>query len=61
LDIGCVAAHGYFLFDLPLKQYQFFNGGKPATAFLFQLISQLQYSGTVPMIDVLSYFKWLNK
>lgn len=61
LDIGCVAAHGYFLFEPTTKQYQFFNGRKPATAFLFQLISQLQFSGTVPMIDVLSYFQWLNK
>jgi hypothetical protein len=61
LDIGCIAAHGYFLFEPTTKKYQFFNGGKPATAFLFQLISQLQYSGTVPMIDVLSYFQWLNK
>lgn len=61
LDIGCIAAHGYFLFEPTTKQYQFFKGGKPATAFLFQLISQLQFSGTVPMIDVLSYFQWLNK
>lgn len=61
LDIGCVATHGYFLYDDAGKQYQFFNGGKPATAFLFQLISQLQFSGTVPMIDVLAYFQWLNK
>jgi hypothetical protein len=61
LDIGCIAAYGYFLFEPTSKRYQFFNGGKPATAFLFQLISQLQFSGTVPMIDVLSYFQWLNK
>jgi hypothetical protein len=33
--------------------------GKPATAFLFKLISQLQFSGTVPMIDVEAYGKWL--
>jgi hypothetical protein len=36
-------------------------GGKPATAFLFNLISQLQFSGTVPMIDVLAYAQWLAK
>jgi hypothetical protein len=61
LDLGCIAAHGYFMFDSGTDSYQFFNGGKPATAFLFQLISLLQYSGTVPMIDVLAYFQWLNK
>jgi hypothetical protein len=61
LDIGCIAAHGYFLYEHSQKSYQFFKDGKPATAFLFQLISLLQFSGTVPMIDVLAYFQWLNK
>jgi len=37
------------------------DGGKPATAFLFKLISQLQFSGTVPMIDIDAYGKWLIK
>lgn len=60
LDIGCVAAHGYFLYDEASQSNQIVEGGKPATAFLFQLISQLQFSGTVPMIDVLAYFQWLN-
>jgi hypothetical protein len=41
--------------------YETFLGGKPATAFLFKLISQLQFSGTVPMIDVLAYAEWLSK
>jgi hypothetical protein len=36
-------------------------GGKPATAFLFKLIAQLQFSGTVPMIDVQAYAEWLSK
>jgi hypothetical protein len=58
LDIGCVAARGYFLRDD--SEYVFQNGGKPATSFLFKLISMLQFSGTVPMIDVLAYSKWLN-
>jgi len=61
LDMGCIAAHGYFLYDAPTESYQIFDGGKPATAFLFQLISALQFSGTVPMIDVIAYFQWLNK
>jgi hypothetical protein len=54
LDIGCVAAHGHFFLDQHSK-YEFITGGKPSTAFLFRLISQLQFSGTVPMIDVMAY------
>ena len=41
--------------------YTFVNENKPATAFLFKLISQLQFSGTVPMIDVEAYGQWLTK
>ncbi len=60
LDLGCVAAHGYFSFDQKTERYDIHNGGKPATAFLFKLISQLQFSGTVPMIDVKAYAQWLS-
>lgn len=59
LDLGCVAAHGYFNFNEKVSQYDIHNAGKPATAFLFKLISQLQFSGTVPMIDVQAYGRWL--
>jgi hypothetical protein len=59
LDIGCVASHGHFFYDGPSGAYQFVNEGKPATAFLFKLIAQLQFSGTVPMIDVEAYAQWL--
>ncbi len=59
LDIGCVAAHGFFYFDAPMMQYQFHAASMPATAFLFKLIAQLQFSGTVPMIDVQAYANWL--
>ena len=34
-------------------------GGKPATAFLFELIAQLQAIATVPMIDIRAYARWL--
>jgi hypothetical protein len=58
LDIGCVAAYGMFGCDSggchaisPL--------GKPATAFLFELIALLQSSATVPMIDIRAYARWL--
>lgn len=61
LDIGCVAAHGYFCYDAQSTKYDVRKAGKPATAFLFKLISQLQFSGTVPMIDVLAYSKWLSE
>lgn len=61
LDLGCVAAHGYFRFDQKTTGYEILDGRKPATAFLFQLISQLQFSGTVPMIDVQAYAQWLSK
>ena len=60
LDLGCVAAHGYFAFDEVSGAYKTHAGGKPATAFLLTLISQLQFSGTVPMIDVQAYAQWLS-
>jgi hypothetical protein len=61
IDIGCIAAHGYFKFEPTSGTYEILEGAKPATAFLFQLISQLQFSGTVPMIDVQAYSQWLAK
>ena len=61
LDLGCVAAHGHFHFDREGSRYEVHSGGKPATAFLFKLISLLQFSGTVPMIDVKAYSAWLTK
>lgn len=60
IDIGCVAAQGYFSKESGTDQYTIIEGGKPATAFLFKLISMLQFAGTVPMIDVLAYSKWLT-
>jgi hypothetical protein len=61
LDMGCVAAHGYFALNSTTNRYEIFAGSKPATGFLFQLISRLQFSGTVPMIDVQAYAQWLSK
>lgn len=58
LDLGCIAAHGHFYSNE--IGYKFISGGKPATSFLFKLISELQFSGTVPMIDVLAYSQWLK-
>lgn len=60
IDLGCVAAHGHFFFNQSSDAYEFITAGKPATAFLFRLISQLQFSGTVPMIDIQAYARWLG-
>jgi hypothetical protein len=61
LDIGCVASHGHFFFDQATSTYSLTNEERAATAFLFKLISSLQFSGTVPMIDIEAYAKWLVK
>lgn len=61
LDIGCVASHGHFFRDPASGAYSFETESKPATAFLFKLIAQLQFSGTVPMIDIDAYARWLTK
>ncbi|AZO59673.1 hypothetical protein EJ078_10830 [Mesorhizobium sp. M1A.F.Ca.IN.022.06.1.1] len=58
LDIGCVAAHGWFGRSVD-GQTAVTTGGKPATAFLMELIARLQEIGTVPMIDVRAYARWL--
>ena len=58
LDVGCVAAHGTFGCDSD-QCYTITPPGKPATAFLFELIARLQSTATVPMIDIRAYGKWL--
>jgi len=58
LDLGCVAAHGMFGCDDD-GCYTLTPQGKPATAFLLELIARLQNIATVPMIDVRAYAKWL--
>jgi len=60
LDLGCVAAHGMFSSD-EKDCYSIAPHGKPATAFLFELIARLQSSATVPMIDICAYANWLTK
>lgn len=60
LDIGCVAAHGYYVRN-NAAGYDVIKGGKPATAFLLRLISELQAKATVPMIDLQAYARWLTK
>ncbi len=60
LDIGCVAAHGMFTCD-ETGCHTISPLGKPATAFLLELIARLQALGTVPMIDTRAYAEWLGK
>jgi hypothetical protein len=61
LDLGCIASHGHFFFEQTASTYALVNEERAATAFLFKLISSLQFSGTVPMIDIEAYSKWLVK
>lgn len=61
IDFGCVAAHGNFYFNSDAKDYELLPGAKSATQFLYRLISRLQFSGTVPMIDVQAYAQWLTR
>lgn len=58
LDLGCVASHGTFFLDTT-GDYALNSSNKPATAFLFELITRLQAMATVPMIDVRAYARWL--
>lgn len=58
LDFGCIAAEGHF--HMTEAGYQYIAGGKPAAAFLFELIARLQSHGTVPAIDVRAYARWLD-
>ena len=60
LNLGCIAAHGHLHYNAATDEYTVASGGRPATAFLFNLISTLQFSGTVPMIDVQAYARWLT-
>jgi hypothetical protein len=60
LDLGCVAAHGTFNFNSGTRMFDTKESGKPATAFLFELIARLQSNATVPMIDINAYGAWLN-
>lgn len=60
LQMGCIAAHGIFS-QKDGGGYEINLETKPATAFLFELISRLQFSGTVPMIDIEAYGEWLAR
>jgi hypothetical protein len=60
LDLGCAAEAGIFGYNAVTGQYDIKPGGKPGTAFLFELIYRLQQLGTAPMLDIHAYGKWMN-
>ena len=60
LDLGCVAAHGTFSCNAK-DCHTITPQGKPATAFLLELIAKLQSTATVPMIDIRAYARWLAR
>jgi hypothetical protein len=60
IDLGCVAAHGHYMREAAAGGYTFTAEGKPATAFLFELIARLQALATVPMVDIRAYSAWLS-
>jgi hypothetical protein len=60
LDLGCVAAHGIFKFDNSAAIYMRIESSLATTKFLFELIARLQTLGTVPMMDISAYSRWLD-
>lgn len=61
VDIGRVAALGYLYRRRVPGTYNIISGARAATAFLFKLMSLLQFSGAVPIIDLKTYAKWLTR
>ena len=59
LDLGCIASFGHFAVQQD-GAFALVKDGKPATAFLFELIARLQATATVPMIDIRAYARWLT-
>jgi hypothetical protein len=59
LDLSCAAAHGTFACAADAA-CTVTAKGKPATAFLLELIARLQDIATVPMMDTRAYARWLT-
>ncbi|WP_434339122.1 CRISPR-associated endodeoxyribonuclease NucC [Motilimonas cestriensis] len=60
LDIGCAADSCFFFHDKTSHKMVIKQHSKATTAFLFELLAQLQNCATVPMIDIRAYGEWLN-
>jgi len=58
LNCGCVASQGFFFYNSDAG-YEFIPEQKAVVTWLFKLLETLQFSGTVPMIDVMAYAKWI--
>lgn len=59
IDIGCIASRGLFHSRDGAQTFEFHVGCKTAARFLLRLISELQRIGTVQMIDIMAYERWL--
>lgn len=60
LDLSCVAEHGILEFDMGLSAHVCTESAHATTKFLFELIARLQTLGTVPMMDVRAYSRWIE-
>ncbi|GGN27583.1 MULTISPECIES: DUF6602 domain-containing protein [Marinomonas] len=60
LNIGCAADDCFFFYEKNRHEMTVKQHSKATTAFLFELLSQLQSCGTVPMIDIHAYGQWLK-
>jgi hypothetical protein len=60
IDIGCVANEGVYQLNLQAGYYESRACSAPVTVFMLELIALLQELGTVPMIDVRAYAKWIE-
>jgi hypothetical protein len=60
LDLGCVASHGIFEFDDDTKTNIRTASARATTKFLLELIARLQSLGTVPMMDIRAYSRWID-
>jgi predicted alpha-1,6-mannanase (GH76 family) len=61
IDIGCVANAGLFWLNQQAGYYENAASNAPVTRFLFELLAMLQERGTVPMIDVRAYARWIDE
>ncbi|MBU2865707.1 DUF6602 domain-containing protein [Pacificibacter marinus] len=60
LDLGCVASHGIFTFDEDTTTNIRTTSTHATTKFLLELIARLQFLGTVPMMDIRAYSRWID-
>lgn len=60
INIGCVADTGIYQLNRQAGYYEKRVCHAPVTAFMLELIAMLQELGTVPMIDVRAYAKWID-